>query len=36
VFIKDTMGAVLLLFPLVILLFPEGRLTRRRTWVLWS
>jgi hypothetical protein len=37
VFIKDTMGElVLLLFPLVILLFPDGRLTRRRTWVLWS
>jgi hypothetical protein len=37
VFIKDVMGqTVLLLFPLVILLFPDGRLTRPWTWVLRS
>ncbi len=35
VFIKDTVGElVILLFPLVILLFPDGRLTRRWRWVL--
>jgi hypothetical protein len=35
VFIKDVMGqTVVLLFPLVILLFPDGRLTRRWTRVL--
>ena len=37
VFIKDVMGqTVLLLSPLVILLFPDGRLTRAWTWVLRS
>ena len=37
VFIKDVGGqTVILLFPLVILLFPDGRLTRRWTWVLRS
>ena len=37
VFIKDVGGqTVLLLFPLVILLFPDGRLTRPWTWVLRS
>jgi hypothetical protein len=35
VFIKDTMGELFFfLFPLVILLFPDGRLTRRWAWVL--
>jgi uncharacterized membrane protein len=37
VFIKDTMGElVILFFPLVVLLFPDGRLTRRWRWVLGS
>ena len=37
VFIKDVMGqTVILLFPLVILLFPDGRLTRPWAWVLRS
>jgi hypothetical protein len=35
VFIKDTMGELFFfLFPLVILLFPDGRLSRRWVWVL--
>jgi hypothetical protein len=37
VFINGTVRElVILVFPLIILLFPEGRLTRRWTWVLWS
>ena len=37
VFLQATAGRLLFfLFPLVILLFPDGRLTRRWTWVLWS
>ena len=37
VLIKDAIGEVLIfVFPLVILLFPAGRLTRRWTWVLRS
>jgi hypothetical protein len=37
VFIKDTIGELFFfLFPLVILLFPDGRLTRRWAWVLRS
>jgi hypothetical protein len=37
VFVKDTAGEPLIfIFALVILLFPDGRLTRRWTWVLWS
>ena len=37
VFIKGTIGPPLIfLFALVILLFPDGRLTRRWTWVLWA
>jgi uncharacterized membrane protein YjjB (DUF3815 family) len=37
VFIKDTAGTPLIcVFALVILLFPDGRLTRRSAWVLWS
>jgi uncharacterized membrane protein YjjB (DUF3815 family) len=37
VFIKDTAGTPLIcVFALVILLFPDGRLTRRWAWVLWS
>jgi len=37
VFIQGTAGRLLFfLFPLVILLFPDGRLTRRWVWVLWS
>jgi hypothetical protein len=37
VFIKDTAGTPLIcVFALVILLFPDGQLTRRWTWVLWS
>jgi len=37
VFIQSTAGRLLFfLFPLVILLFPDGRLTRRWAWVLWS
>jgi hypothetical protein len=36
VFVKDTAGIPLLfLFALVILLFPDGRLTRPWKWVLW-
>jgi len=36
VFIKDTAGTPLIcVFALVILLFPDGRLTRRWAWVLW-
>jgi hypothetical protein len=37
VFAKDTIGPPLLfVFALVILLFPDGRLTRPWKWVLWS
>ena len=37
VFLKDTLGGPLILvFALVILLFPDGRVTRRWAWVLWS
>ena len=37
VFIKDTAGLPLICVgALVILLFPDGRLTRRWAWVLWS
>jgi len=37
VFLQATAGRLLFfLFPLVILLFPDGRLTRQWTWVLWS
>ena len=37
VFIRDTFGPPLLfLFAVVILLFPDGRLTRTWTWVLWA
>ena len=37
VFIQATAERLLFfLFPLVILLFPDGRLTRRWAWVLWS
>jgi hypothetical protein len=37
VFIKGTISTPLIfLFPLVVLLFPDGRLTRRWTWTLWS
>jgi hypothetical protein len=37
VFIRDVIGEPLIfVFPLVILFFPDGRLTRRWTWVLWS
>jgi hypothetical protein len=37
VFIQGTLGQLMLfLFPLVILLFPDGRLSRRWTWALWS
>jgi hypothetical protein len=37
VFIQGTLGRPLFfLLPLVILLFPDGRLTRRWAWVLWS
>jgi hypothetical protein len=37
VFLQGTAGRLLFfLFPLVILLFPDGRLTRRWAWVLWS
>jgi hypothetical protein len=36
VFVRNTIGVPLLfLFALVILLFPDGRLTRRWRWVLW-
>ena len=36
VFVRDTVGTPLLfLFALVILLFPDGRLTRPWKWVLW-
>ena len=35
-FVKDTAGTPLIcVFALVILLFPDGRLTRRWAWVLW-
>jgi hypothetical protein len=35
VFLKDTLGEVFVLcFGLIILLFPDGRLTRRWVWVL--
>jgi hypothetical protein len=37
VFVRGSIGVPLLfLFALVILLFPDGRLTRRWRWVLWS
>jgi hypothetical protein len=37
VFVRDTAGVPLIfLFAVVILLFPDGRLTRRWSWVLWS
>jgi len=37
VFLQGTLGRLLFfLFPLVILLFPDGRLTRRWAWALWS
>jgi hypothetical protein len=37
VFIREAVGpGLLFIFMLVILLFPDGRLTRRWTWVLWS
>jgi hypothetical protein len=37
VFIKGSIATPLIfLFPLVVLLFPDGRLTRRWTWILWS
>jgi hypothetical protein len=37
VFLQGTLGRPLFfLFPLVILLFPDGQLTRRWAWVLWS
>jgi hypothetical protein len=37
VFIKGSMSTPLIfLFPLVVLLFPDGRLSRRWTWMLWS
>jgi hypothetical protein len=37
VFLQSTLGRLLFfLFPLVVLLFPDGRLTRRWAWVLWS
>jgi len=37
VFVRDTVGVPLIfLFAVVILLFPDGRLTRRWSWVLWS
>jgi hypothetical protein len=37
VFVRDTIGpSLLFLFALVILLFPDGRLTRRWRWVLWA
>jgi hypothetical protein len=36
VFLRGTMATPLIfLFPLVVLLFPDGRLTRRWTWMLW-
>ena len=36
-FIKGSIATPLIfLFPLVVLLFPDGRLTRRWTWMLWS
>ena len=36
-FVQDTLGRLLFfLFPLFILLFPDGRLTRRWAWVLRS
>jgi hypothetical protein len=37
VLVKDTSGPpLILIFPLAVLLFPDGRLTRRWTWVLWA
>jgi hypothetical protein len=37
VLLKGTVDTpLILLFPLVILLFPDGQLTRRWRWVLWS
>ena len=37
VFARDTIGpSLLFLFALVILLFPDGRLTRPWKWVLWA
>jgi hypothetical protein len=35
VFLKGLATPLILLFPLVVLLFPDGRLTRRWTWTLW-
>ncbi len=36
VFVKDVVSQpVIVIFPLIILLFPDGRLTRPWTWVLW-
>jgi hypothetical protein len=36
VFLRGTIATPLILvFPLVILLFPDGRLTRRWKWMLW-
>ena len=36
-FLRGTVATPLVfLFPLVVLLFPDGRLTRRWTWMLWS
>jgi hypothetical protein len=37
VLVKDTLRSpLILIFPLAVLLFPDGRLTRRWTWVLWA
>lgn len=37
VFLKDTLGEMSIFFlAFIILLFPDGRLTRRWKWVLWS
>ena len=37
VFVQGTLGEPLIfLLPLVILLFPDGRLTRRWAWAMWS
>ena len=37
VFLKDTLGEMLIfVLALIIVLFPDGRLTRRWKWVLWS
>jgi hypothetical protein len=36
VFLRGSIATpLILLFPLVVLLFPDGRLTRRWTWTLW-